>query len=90
MWASSKIVGANAKCAAATGFTPHTLRHLCLTDVARADWDIHEIATFAGHRSIETTMTYVHLIARDLDAKFNARMTQLHRQRQELMGRLFL
>jgi integrase/recombinase XerD len=33
-------------------FTPHTLRHLCLTDLARADWDIHEIATFAGHCSL--------------------------------------
>ena len=85
----SKIVGAIAKRAAATGFTPHTLRHLCLTDLARADWDIHEIATFAGHRSVETTMIYVHLSARDLAAKFNATMTHLHRQRLELMGSLF-
>ena len=89
MWAWSKIVGAIAKRAAATGFTPHTLRHLCLTDLARADWDIHEIATFAGHRSVETTMIYVHLSARDLAAKFNATMTHLHRQRLELMGSLF-
>jgi len=89
MWAWSKIVGAIAKRAAATGFTPHTLRHLCLTDLARADWDIHEIAIFAGHRNIETTMIYLHLSARDLAAKFNATMTQLHRERLELMGRLF-
>jgi integrase/recombinase XerD len=89
MWAWSKIVGAIAKRAAATGFTPHTLRHLRLTDLARADWDIHEIAIFAGHRNIETTMIYLHLSARDLAAKFNATMTQLHRERLELMGRLF-
>ena len=27
------------------GSRTHTLRHLCLTDLARAGWDIHEIAT---------------------------------------------
>jgi integrase/recombinase XerD len=32
------------------GFTTHTPRHLCLTDLARAGWDIHEIARFAGHK----------------------------------------
>lgn len=89
IWAWSKVVNAIAKRAGAAGFTPHTLRHLCLTDLARADWDIHEIATFAGHRSIETTMIYVHLSARDLAAKFNATMKQLHQQRLEIMGRLF-
>jgi integrase/recombinase XerD len=89
IWAWSKIVTAIAKRAEAAGFTPHTLRHLCLTDLARADWDIHEIAIFAGHRSIETTMIYVHLSARDLATKFNATMAQLHQQRLEAMGRLF-
>jgi len=89
IWAWSKIVSVIAKRAGAVGFTPHTLRHLCMTDLARADWDIHEIAIFAGHRSIETTMIYVHLSARDLATKFNATMTQLHQQRLEAMGRLF-
>jgi site-specific recombinase XerD len=89
IWAWSKIVAVIAKRSRATGFTPHTLRHLCLTDLARADWDIHEIAIFAGHRCIETTMIYLHLSARDLAAKFNATMTQLHQQRLETMGRLF-
>jgi site-specific recombinase XerD len=89
IWAWSKVVHIIARRAGISGFTPHTLRHLCLTDLARADWDIHEIAIFAGHRSIETTMIYLHLSARDLAAKFNATMTQLHRQRLEEMGRLF-
>jgi integrase len=31
-------------------FSTHTLRHLCLTDLARAGWELHAIATFAGHR----------------------------------------
>jgi integrase/recombinase XerD len=89
IWTWSKVVSVIAKRAGAMGFTPHTLRHLCLTDLARADWDIHEIATFAGHRSIETTMIYVHLSARDLATKLNATMAQLHQQRLEGMGRLF-
>ncbi len=89
MWAWSKVVNAIAKRASTPAFTPHTLRHLCLTDLARANWDIHEIATFAGHRNIETTMIYVHLSARDLSARFNATMKQLHQQRLEAMGRLF-
>jgi integrase len=89
MWAWSKIVTAIAKRASTPAFTPHTLRHLCLTDLARANWEIHEITTFAGHRNIETTMIYVHLSARDLSAKFNTTMKQLHQQRLEAMGRLF-
>jgi integrase/recombinase XerD len=89
IWAWSKIVAGIARRAEAVGFTPHTLRHLCLTDLARADWDIHEIAIFAGHRSIETTMIYLHLSSRDLAAKFNATMTQLHQQRLDVMRRLF-
>lgn len=89
IWAWSKVVAGIAKRAEVSGFSPHTLRHLCLTDLARADWDIHEIAVFAGHRNIETTMIYVHLSARDLAAKFNSTMAQLHEQRLALMGRLF-
>ena len=32
-------------------FSTHTTRHLCLTDLARMGWELHAIATFAGHRS---------------------------------------
>jgi len=42
-------------------FTTHTPRHLCLTDLARAGWDLHEIATFAGHRSIQSTLLFNHI-----------------------------
>jgi integrase/recombinase XerD len=88
-WSWSKIVAGIAKRAGASGFSTHTLRHLCLPDLARADWDIHEIATFAGHRNIEPTMIYVHLSARDLASKLNATIAQLHHQRLEVMRRLF-
>lgn len=89
IWTWSKVVARIARCAGLDRFTPHTLRHLCLTDLARANWDIHEIATFAGHRHLETTMIYVHLSARDLAAKFNTAMDQLHERRLELMSGLW-
>ncbi|MFD7011120.1 tyrosine-type recombinase/integrase [Rhodococcus jostii] len=47
----------------------HTTRHLCLTDLARTGWELHAIATFAGHRSTETTLTYIHLSGRELADK---------------------
>ena len=89
IWSWSKTVNAIAKRANVNGFSTHTMRHLCLTDLARADWDIHEIATFAGHRHIETTMIYIHLSARDLAAKFKATMTQVHQRRLDLMKEMF-
>jgi len=32
-----------------------------LTDLARSGWDVHELATFAGRRNVDTTKMYVHL-----------------------------
>ncbi len=52
------------------GFSTHTLRHLRLTDLARAGLDIKELARFAGHRSLESTMTYIHLSGRDIALAF--------------------
>ena len=58
----------------------HTFRHLCLTDLARAGWELHEIATFAGHRHTSTTLIYIHLSGRELSAKL-ARAASLHSDR---------
>jgi integrase/recombinase XerD len=59
-------------------FSPHTLRHLCLTDLARAGWELHAIATFAGHRNPVTTLQYVHLSGRERAAKLARGMAQIH------------
>jgi integrase len=67
-------------------FSTHTLRHLCLTDLARAGWDIHEIAHFAGHRSTETTLQYIHLSGRDLAAKLERGMAGIHAWRVATMA----
>lgn len=58
IWTWSKVVKGIADRANVEQFTTHTPRHLCLTDLARANWDIHEIAKFAGHRSIQSTLLY--------------------------------
>ncbi len=69
IWTWSKAIARVAERCNLPRFTPHSLRHLCLTDLARTNWDIHEIATFAGHRSVQTTALYVQLSGRDLANK---------------------
>ncbi len=41
---------------------------------ARAGWDLHELARFAGHRNVSVTQHYIHLSGRDLDEKLTAGM----------------
>jgi integrase/recombinase XerD len=59
MW--SKIVEGLAHRAEVPQFSTHTPRHLRLTHLARAHMDLHQIAAYAGHKSLQTTMLYVHL-----------------------------
>lgn len=80
-WTWSKVVHALGHRADEPKLGTHTMRHLCLTDLARVGWDIHEIARFAGHRSIQSTLLYIHLSARDLSAKFAATTAELHEAR---------
>ena len=88
IWTWSKAVGRIARRCNLPQFTPHTLRHLCLTDLARANWDIHEIATFAGHRSVQTTLLYIHLSGRDLSRKLAVGMAQIHEQRTRMLAEI--
>ncbi len=57
----SKIVQKLACRAGLSRFTTHTPRHLRLTHMARANMELHQIATYAGHKSLTTTMLYIHL-----------------------------
>ena len=77
-WTWSKVVEGISDRSGVLEFTTHTTRHLCLTDLARADWDVHEIAMFAGHRSIQTTLLYIHLSGRELAAKLARGMAEIH------------
>jgi len=87
-WTWSKVVRALAVSAGVARFSTHTLRHLCLTDLARAGWELHAIATFAGHRSPATTLQYIHLSGRDLAAKLARGMAEVHAWRVAHIGDL--
>ena len=86
LWTWSKVVRRVALAADVPRFSTHTTRHLCLTDLARMGWELHAIATFAGHRSTESTLTYIHLSGRELSAKLNRSMTHLHAQRVTMLA----
>lgn len=66
MW--SKIVQGLAGRCQLPQFSTHTTRHLRLTHLARAGLDLHQIALYAGHRSLQTTMQYIHLSGVELTA----------------------
>lgn len=85
LWTWSKVVRRIALAAEVTRFSTHTTRHLCLTDLARMGWEVHAIASFAGHRSTESTLRYIHLSGRELSARLNASMSHLHAWRVETL-----
>ena len=87
LWTWSKVVRRIAVDAGVPRFSTHTTRHLCLTDLARMGWELHAIATFAGHRSTESTLTYIHLSGRDLADKLNRGMQHIHGWRVEMLAR---
>jgi integrase/recombinase XerD len=57
----SKVVQKLAAHAGLPRFTTHTPRHLRLTHMARAHMELHQIATYAGHKSLSSTMLSIHL-----------------------------
>lgn len=81
IWTWSKVVAGLAERSGLPQLSTHTFRHLCLTDLARAGWELHALAKFAGHRSLQTTLTYIHLSGRDLAAKLTAGMSAIHQWR---------
>lgn len=86
LWTWSKVVRSIALRADVPAFSTHTLRHLCLTDLARSGWQLHEIARFAGHQSLETTRQYIHLSGQDLADRFAKTMRQIHAWRVEALA----
>lgn len=65
-------------------FTTHTLRHLRLTDLARSGMDLHAIAEYAGHRSLETTKIYIKLSGRETAERVRTSMQELDRRLERL------
>ena len=88
LWTWSKVVRALALRAGVARFSTHTLRHLCLTDLARSGWELHAIARFAGHRNVATTLQYIHLSGRELAAKLATSMAHVHTWRRAALAEL--
>ena len=86
LWTWSKVVRRVAVAAGVPRFSTHTMRHLCLTDLARMGWEIHAIAAFAGHRHTDSTLQYIHLSGRDLADKLAAGMQHIHAWRVEMLA----
>lgn len=86
LWTWSKVVRRIALAADVPRFSTHTTRHLCLTDLARMGWELHTIATFAGHRHTDSTLRYIHLSGRDLADKFGRSMDHIHAQRIAMLA----
>ncbi|MFF7250451.1 tyrosine-type recombinase/integrase [Embleya sp. NPDC008237] len=84
----SKIVERLGTKAQTPQLSTHTFRHLRLTDLARADWTIDQIARYAGHRDLATTMRYIHLSGRELAARFQRANTAIQTERERLLAAL--
>jgi integrase/recombinase XerD len=82
----SKIVTKVGRRAGTPWLSPHTFRHLRLTDLARAEWTIDQIAQYAGHRDLATTMRYIHLSGRELAAKLRRASASITAERERLLA----
>ena len=88
LWTWSKVVRALALAADLPRLSTHTFRHLCLTDLARSGWEVHEIAQFAGHRNPQTTLLYIHLSGHDLAERFARGMSHVHAWRMQTLAQV--
>ncbi len=89
LWTWSKVVRQLALQADLPHFSTHTFRHLCLTDLARSGWEIHQIAQFAGHRNPQTTLLYIHLSGHDLAEQLTRGMSHIHAWRVQTLAQAF-
>src|SRR5713226_2245322 len=89
LWTWSKVVRQIADRADLPQFSTHTFRHLCLTDLARSGWELHQIAQFAGHRNPATTLLYIHLSGHDLAEQLTRGMSHIHAWRVQTLANAF-
>ena len=86
MW--NKIVRRIADRTRIPQFTTHTFRHLRLTDLARCKLELHEIATYAGHRNPKTTQQYIQLSGEELRERIQRATQHIDEQNRRLLERI--
>jgi integrase len=82
----SKVVQKLAHRAGLPRFTTHTPRHLRLTHMARAKMELHQIATYAGHKSLTSTMLYIHLSGVELTAAVSRSLAGFEQWIENVLG----
>jgi integrase len=82
----SKIVQKLALGVGLPQFTTHTPRHLRLTHMARAHMDLHQIALYAGHSSVQTTLLYIHLSGVELTEAVNRSLAGFEQWIEMMLG----
>lgn len=50
--------------------TPHTLRHTFATNLLKTNTNLFYVQQFLGHRSLDTTRQYLHVVNKDLEAVY--------------------
>jgi integrase/recombinase XerD len=69
-------------------FTTHTFRHLRLTDLARCKLELHEIAMYAGHRSLKSTYQYIQLSSVELEERVRLATKHLDERNKRMLERV--
>jgi integrase/recombinase XerD len=82
----SKIVQKMAQRVDLLPFTTHTPRHLRLTHLARAHMDLHQIALYAGHASLQTSMLYIHLSGVELTEAVSRSLANFEQWIEMILG----
>ncbi len=87
-WTWNKFIERVRNRSGVSRFHGHTIRHLALTDLARAGWNVLELKDFAGHRRVETTDKYIHLAGKHLRDRYSKTVASLKHQRSSALARL--